>query len=922
MSSEKLIVGPFNKGFQNYRTAFVIDNEAFPTLVNAYQWRGRVKRKRGTELLSRLNRNVISINLGTTATDGSFSGLITGYTNIVLGSVSIVVTGTPNQTFVDDSLGNLSNGAAGTGTIDYISGTVTFQTNPVLASAAVTAAFTYYPALPVMGLEDLHVIETDPFIGTIGFDTTYSYQFDTTDGSNHDVSYYKNPPVNASWTGYTPKTAWTPVTWTGHDYQQFSTCNYQGAFWAVNNTPGMHFQASSTATQSNATTVVFTITSPQMVVGDFVFANEFTATSTPADANTLNGQTGYVTVVAGNSVTVVFPNASIASDTYTTGILQLLTNSVTGTGNGIRWYDGDPTIGGALPPTQGFGWVNFAPPLSSVQYAIDQNPIAQYYLCGAKMVIPFKGRLLFLSPWITTSKGAPLQLQDTIICSQDGTAFYTGTCAGSIIATPPLPFNPVLVPADQSGTPKAYWMDIPGFGYYITAGVQQPIVTANPEKDVLIVGFTSKFAQFTYTGNDLLPFAFYSINAEWGAGSTFSGITMDRGALTIGNYGITFTGIDASTRVDLEIPDQIFQINNANNGADRVCSQRDYINEWIFFTYPSSLTFNGGDDPEQIYNFPTQTLFYNYRDQSWALFNESYTTYGAYRQSTGYTWANLPYSTWDEPPNDWPDESWDESALSVEAPQVAAGNQQGFVMLRTQGTSEGTSLFISSISSTWEITAPNHCLFTGDYIVIDGCLGGPNVSAINGGIYSVVVIDSNTFTIDPSPTTTFDSYIGGGLITRMYVPLIQTKQFPTAWGTSRKTRIGTQQYLFTNNSLGGQVTAYIFLSQQNTGYPYNYGPIVPSPLTLNNALIYSSIVYTCPEPSYGLETYNLQTPTAPYQAQIWHRQNTSLIGDTIQVGFTLSDEQMRDTTSEFPNQFGEIELHSFIFDIYPSQILA
>jgi hypothetical protein len=35
-------------------------------------------------------------------------------------------------------------------------------------------------------------------------------------------------------------------------------------------------------------------------------------------------------------------------------------------------------------------------------------------------------------------------------------------------------------------------------------------------------------------------------------------------------------------------------------------------------------------------------------------------------------------------------------------------------------------------------------------------------------------------------------------------------------------------------------------------------------------------------------------PTAESQYQIWHRYNTSLIGDTFQIGLTLSDAQMRD----------------------------
>ena len=37
-------------------------------------------------------------------------------------------------------------------------------------------------------------------------------------------------------------------------------------------------------------------------------------------------------------------------------------------------------------------------------------------------------------------------------------------------------------------------------------------------------------------------------------------------------------------------------------------------------------------------------------------------------------------------------------------------------------------------------------------------------------------------------------------------------------------------------------------------------------------------------------------PTAAGQFQIWHRMNTSLIGDSVQIGITLNNIQMRDLT--------------------------
>ena len=54
--SNKIVVGPFKGGLRNDVTPFNIDNDSFPILVNAYQWRSRVKRKRGTNQLGRLNR--------------------------------------------------------------------------------------------------------------------------------------------------------------------------------------------------------------------------------------------------------------------------------------------------------------------------------------------------------------------------------------------------------------------------------------------------------------------------------------------------------------------------------------------------------------------------------------------------------------------------------------------------------------------------------------------------------------------------------------------------------------------------------------------------------------------------------------------------------------------------------------------------
>lgn len=929
---EKLVVGPIDKGLRTNREPFVIDNDNFPVLINAYQWRGRVKRKRGTTVLNRLRRffnsSSISYNTGpTTITlDGSGNGnILTGFSlqsngNIVPGSVTLVASGGPT-TFTDPTMDGFltPTGTLGPNTINYSTGAILI---PSQAGNTVTAVFLYYPDLPVMGLRDFVQANT-AFPGNLAFDTTYSYNILTVfPYSIYDVSFYKNP-ATGTYPSYVQKTNPTPLTWNGQNYQQFWTTNYQGALWATNgiNVPfsianiGMQFKrvvAVLIVNPGPPATVTLQITAHGLTVGDFIYLNEF-----PSNIITgINFQAAYVIAVLDvNDVTVELPNATLAgpSGLTGTGIAQYLTRSPNPTLDCIRWYDGDPTNGNATNPSLiGVnGWVNFMPPLSRSAFTIADLPAAQYYLVGAKMIIGFKDRLLFLGPVVQTSAvGSQIYLQDTVVYSQNGTPYYTASFTGDPSFATTV-FNPILVPINQSATAGAYWGDQTGFGGYITAGIDKALTTVSPNEDVLIMGFNPRTqARFVYSGNDIVPFNFFIINSEFSSASTFSSITLDKGVLTRGDQGYIITNQVGAERFDLDIPDQVFETSLISNGNERMCAVRDFINEWVYFTYPVNN--------ELASPFPDQTLLYNYRDQSWAIFNESYTAYGVFRRQTGQTWATIGnfHPTWRQ----W-NVPWNAGSSTLLQQEVIAGNQQGFVFFRdSDGTEEAKSLYIQSFSNS-TVTSPDHGLNAGDYIVISGALGTIG-SQVNGKIFSVSLVTQNTFLLNP-PTVMSSgfTYFGGGLIQRMYVPFIQTKQFPSSWGMARKTRLGVQQYLLTSTS-NSQITLLIYLSE-NPNNPYNDGPIIPSSNTINDSLIFSTILYTCPESTnLGLtpSNINLNMVTAVQQSQIWHRINTSLIGDTVQLGFTMSDQQMRDTN--FTNQFAEIELHGFIIDKSPSQMLA
>lgn len=841
--------------------------------------------------------NSITLNVNSTAFSAYASGglaYLASGPSIAPGT--LVLTDSINV-FTDTAMnGTIVGVPGGTGTINYATGALTITGGA--ANAALLGTFAYFPSLPVMGLEDFlkpvpMATPTSQYPLLLSFDTQYAYQIQqtTTQVYFYNVSYYK----------YTNN----PVIWSGQDYQQFWSTNYQNAFWATNNKPGFHFKplvnvTGVSVTQVSATQVTITIATPSnLVVNDLLFFNEVTGTIGTGTGSTqnqnINGQTGYV-----SAITVASPNDTItvnfdgtkgstlanfqSAATGAVGIAQYLTNSIPGQ-DGIKWYDGDPTGATGLPITTEFGWSNFAPPLTATNVSIDDEVLAHYYLVGALAIVAFKDRLLFFGAYIQTSgQTTPIQLQDVVVWSWNGTPYYAN------------------VPAvgNETSDPTAYFVDETGKGGWQAAGISQPIVSICNNEDVLLVGFTSRQTRFTYTSNDLQPFLFYSINSELGASSTFSGIVLDRGAITVGSYGIALTDQTSTRRIDLQIPDQIFEIQDASSGVQRVNSVRDFQKEWIYFSYPPS---------NSSWRFPTQTLLYNYRDNTWAIFYENFTAHGSYRKQTGYTWATLPYRSW----NEWV-EPWNSGSTIALYPSIVGGTPQGYVLQKGQGTGEGQSGSIEAISNNLgntQITSYNHCVAVGDYLYFNDCIGN---TVLNMKIQQVIqIVDENNFVIDIP-------YVGGGYLglgdfARLSQPSLQTKQFNPYWEAGRQVRIGVQKYLL-DRTANSQITLQIFLSQDPNN-AFNSGSIVPTEVPdppTNNSLVYSDTLFTCPEQSADC----LQSPTAINQFQIWHRMNTSLQGDTFQIGLTLSDAQMR--VLEYAT--AEITLHSMHFMASQGPLLA
>lgn len=224
-------------GLVNDKASFNLTDDSFQTLLNAYNFRGRIRRRQGYVLLGRLRRGFTDRTVqvdGVTATQfnpgGTGSISIPVFTifgiNVLEPNASIqspsmaapfVLTldpGGANETILtDNNLGDGTMTVTGTGpvissaTINYQTGIITaiFTANPGLVN--VTLTFSYFPSLPVMGLR-VYQTSTINDEQLIAFDTRYAYRYNILNNRFEELT-----------------TTLVPTTWTGSNSDFFYSVN-------------------------------------------------------------------------------------------------------------------------------------------------------------------------------------------------------------------------------------------------------------------------------------------------------------------------------------------------------------------------------------------------------------------------------------------------------------------------------------------------------------------------------------------------------------------------------------------------------------------------------------------------------------------------------------------------------------------------
>jgi len=586
MAYDRFLIAPINTGLQTNMRAWMIQDDAFEQLENAYVFRGRVRKRFGSSLTGTGSTSSTTAPLHSRAriflknTDGAgaAAGNVPGSIFKVGQTFSI-----GDEIFTVNALGVpsvlLTTGASAVHTFNTATGAYIF------AGATPATAVYFYPSEPIMGLtlyEEGAITQHDAY----AFDTQFSYKY--TGGSWLRVG-------SAVWHGSNSQFFWS-TNWEGantSDVYLFVTnynavkdgapgatddpiYSFDGTTWTAFNPK---FIASGTGNYVQSCRIILPF-KDRLLLLNTIEANNDVSANAHFPARCRYSHNG-----------VPFPPSPLAL--------------AGGAGVGITDAAGDAA--GIVPA--GLGYVG-------QMFSIGDEVCTVVSGVGGAQVMTTTGASTTHTFNITTGAynfvAAPINSQIYF--------FETGGSA--------------WLEHNQPGWDGAGWID---------ATTDEEIISAEFIKDRLIVYFERSTWELAYTGNQVQPFIWQKINTELGADATFSVVPFDKIILTIGNVGIHACSGANVERIDTKIPDQIFDVRSDNNGIERICGIRDYYPEMVYWTFPEY----GPASSTAI--FPNKVLVYNYKNDSWALNDDCITTFGYFEQQDDLIWseANFDWETTD-----------------------------------------------------------------------------------------------------------------------------------------------------------------------------------------------------------------------------------------------------------------------------------
>lgn len=570
-----------------------------------------------------------------------------------------------------------------------------------------------------------------------------------------------------------------------------------------------------------------------------------------------------------------------------------------------RTLGASPQPGDPIRYWNGTNWIDFLPIITSGGNELNT----------CRCLLPFKKRLIAFNT-IELTAGSYTAFPNRIRYCQIGT---------------PLP----------SVDATAWRQDIPGKGGYLDLPTSEIITSVSYLKDVVIIKCEKSSWKLIDTGNEILPFIIQKINSDYGSESTFNLVGFDDKILSIGNFGLTGDDTTGVTRIDVPIPSTSFKILNTGEEIppgsgefrqqiERVYGIRDFINELVYWSYPDRDLYQ-----QNITNdFCNQILVYNYRNQTFAKFNDSYTCFGHFQYSGELTTSGAGV----------------EFSSIPNAPEIIAGNQQGFVSVLNKQLINGKTLAINRINilggGQVNLTVQNHNLtsLSNYWIKIDGInglgadaanpenlnyspvgVGRPNTNRIYhitnsrllAGItsFDLEYWDSSLGVFVPQTLTAGGTYIGGGSISIVQNFEIWTKTFAPFYEQGSQGRLHFIDFLL-DKTQQGQFSCDLYINEAGLSFDTPNSLSMNDPrLTSNQGLLGKNIIET---------KANALIPFQTQQHKLLTRFFTECIGQNFELKFSLNNDQISNAPSDYSTSIvaNDVILHAMILYFSPNARLT
>jgi hypothetical protein len=292
--------------------------------------------------------------------------------------------------------------------------------------------------------------------------------------------------------------------------------------------------------------------------------------------------------------------------------------------------------------------------------------------------------------------------------------------------------------------------------------------------------------------------------------------------------------------------------------------------------------------------YPSLVLAFNYRNGSWAFFDDSITCWGYFQDQIDRTWGNTSIR--------WQDatETWGAATFQAEFRNIVAGNQEGFVFIIDDNlTINAPALQITNISQAAPgdfqhlvLTIIDHNLEAQDFILIENVVGDNDFLLLNGLIFQVYQwIDSNTIIIEFLAGSQLSDYNGGGTARLVSKVNMTTKMFNFYPQAARNMFVSKVDFNIDTTANGAIMVDY-FTSSSSAG--------ITAPAAATGALTGTGVLDMTP---YVL------VPQEANRAYLIHPVYIQADGEYVQLQLYYNTEQMLNpliSSSDF-------ELNSMIF---------